>query len=126
MIYGLGIDIVENSRIKHLIEKYSFRFLNRVFAEDEINYANKHKNIVPYLAARFAVKEATIKALNFYSHQGISLKDVYIRGRHFGKKNLSFSPQLSALFNKLEITKNHFSISHSKNSSVAVVVLEKL
>ncbi|MCB1319628.1 MAG: holo-ACP synthase, partial [Leptospiraceae bacterium] len=86
MILGIGTDIIENHRIGEVYRRYGHRFLNRIFTEEEIQYAESHEDPVPYLAARFAVKEAAVKALNIQGGQGISWKDVEVVGKIFGKK----------------------------------------
>src|SRR5215813_3823276 len=62
MILGVGIDIIEVSRIAASYEKFGERFLNRILHPPEINYCLSHKEPAPFLAARFAAKEAISKA----------------------------------------------------------------
>jgi len=63
MIHGIGIDIVEIARMRRLVERYGERFLRRVFTEGERAYAMQRRDPIPSLAARFAAKEAGLKAL---------------------------------------------------------------
>lgn len=62
MISGIGIDLVEVKRIRELAEKFKERFLKRVFSENELSYCFSHRDPFPHLAARFAAKEALVKA----------------------------------------------------------------
>src|SRR6516165_7267634 len=62
MILGIGIDIIEVTRIAASYEKFGERFVNRILLPDEIAYCRSHKNPAPFLAARFAAKEAISKA----------------------------------------------------------------
>ena len=123
MIVGIGIDICENSRIKSILEKFPDRFLKRVFNDNEIGYCSLKSDPVPYYAARFALKEAFIKALGLKRDLAISYKEVYLSGG-VGKKKLNLEGKLDELF-KERANSAHFSISHSQEYSSAVVVLEK-
>ena len=125
MILGLGSDVIENRKIARLYQKYGKKFLNRLFTTEEIEYALSHKKPVPYLAARFAVKEAAIKALNLTEVAGFSWKDVEVCGKIFGKKTLSFHNQAQELVNQMQANRYHISLSHSDTLSMAVVILEK-
>ena len=63
MILSVGNDIVENGRIKDTFDKFGERFLEKVFSKDEVEYCLSKKNAIPHLSARFACKEAFIKAI---------------------------------------------------------------
>ena len=125
MIIGLGTDIVENDRIADIYHKYGKKFLNRIFSEDEIHYALLHEDPVPYLAARFAVKEAAVKSLNLKGAGGINWKDIEVSGKVFGKKQLLFHNEAKRLAAQYGVNKMHVSLSHNRNISLAVVILEK-
>ncbi len=124
MIIGLGTDIVENNRIQHLFETHGERFLSRVYTAEEIEYAVSHADPVPYLAARFAVKEAVIKALNLPAAMGISMKEIEVAGKVFGAKKLVLHGRVLALAEERGATKFHLSLSHALGVSMAVVILE--
>ena len=126
MILGLGSDIVENQRIACLHEKYGEKFLKRLFTTEEIEYALSHKDPIPYLAARFAVKEAAVKALNLAGMASFGWKDVEVRGKIFGKKKLTFHNQAKELVQGMAANRYHVSLSHSDTLSMAVVLLEKV
>jgi len=126
MIIGLGTDIVENDRIADLYKNHTERFLNRIYTDDEIVYAEEHVDPVPYLAARFAAKEALIKCLNITgkSVHGISLKDIEVAGKSFGKKKIRLSGKTKEFADKMGAVHLHLSISHTDSFSMAVVILE--
>ena len=63
MILGIGTDIIENERIAQVYHHYDKRFLNRIYTDNEIDYALSRANPIPYLAVRFSAKEAAFKAL---------------------------------------------------------------
>lgn len=123
MIVGVGIDICENDRIQDILAKYPDRFIKRVYNEAEIQYCAEKSDPVPYYSARFALKEAFIKALGLKRDLAISYKDVYLTGGK-GKKDLNFQGKLASLFNE-RASRAVFSISHSRDYSSAVVILEK-
>lgn len=126
MILGLGTDIVSNKRIERLFVQYSHKFLQKIYTSDEINYAMEHSNPVPYLAARFAAKEALVKSLNIQGRSGLSLNDVEVYGKNFGKKKIRLTGKIKIIADKMGAEKIHLSISHAKDFSMAVVILESL
>ena len=124
MILGIGTDIIENERIAAAFKRYGDRFLNRIFTEAESEYALKHANPVPYLAARFAVKEAAIKALNLREASGLRLTDFEVAGKIFGKKELVFHRDARRMLAERGVSRVHVSLSHTDTVSMAVVILE--
>ncbi len=124
MILGIGTDIIENERIAGVYERRGERFLKRVFSEQEIEYALSHEDPVPYLAARFAVKEAAIKALNLRETVGLSMLDVEVAGKAFGKKHLVLKGPARRIADEMGANKFHISISHTHTMSMAIVILE--
>lgn len=124
MIVGLGTDIVENDRIEDLYSRFGKKFLFRIYTDEEIQYSLSHENPIPYLAARFAVKEAAVKSLNIKGAGGISWKDIEVAGKIFGKKKLVFHQKAKILAEKYGVDKMHVSLSHNKDISLAVVILE--
>ena len=126
MILGLGTDIIENERIGARYKKHGERFLKRIFTPDEIDYSLSHANPVPYLAARFAVKEAAIKSFNLPGAAEVRMRDVSVAGKVFGKKQLEFSGRAARLVEELGANKFHVSLTHTHTISMAVVILEKV
>lgn len=124
MIVGLGIDICENYRIAELYHKFGNRFLKRIYMPNEIEYCLSKKDPIPNLTARFAVKEAFIKALGLTRDLSLSYKEVSLKGG-VGKKDIHISGTLAKLMASKEATRVTFSISHSKDYSTACVILEK-
>lgn len=114
MILGTGIDIVEVGRIAGLIERYGERFLKRIFSEEEIAYSQSHSNPALHYAARFAAKEACVKAL-----AGISLTAVKVATGKRGKPFIREIPGIDAGVNL------QLSLSHTHRYAVAVVIAEK-
>lgn len=124
MIIGLGTDIVDNQRIRKIYLRFGDKFLKKVYTEGEIAYCLKFNDPVPRLAARFAVKESAIKALNYRGFSGISLKEAEVKGDEFGKKSLILHGEMLKKADELGVKKMHLSISHAEQASTAVVILE--
>ncbi len=112
MIKGIGVDIVSVGRIKAIYEKFGEKFLRKVFTENEIKYCFSHKNPFPHFAARFAAKEAVIKALN--KPEGLRLKDIEII------KSIDGSPKI--VIGDKPQTLIHCSLSHEKDYAIAFVI----
>ena len=113
MILGTGIDIIEIDRIKKAIDRWGDHFTHHVFNEEEILYAQRHKNPYQHFAGRFAAKEAVFKAVG---DQKMGWKDLTITNDTDGKPTCRYSAQG---FNK----KIHISISHSKDYAVASAIV---
>ena len=136
MILGIGSDIIENTRIAQLYQRHGERFLERVYTKGEYEYALSHSDPIPYLAARFAAKEAAIKALSSQASEGteqnrkssewknFGWKDIEVCGKTFGKKRLAFHKQAHELAEKLKVRHYHISLSHCDSFSIAMVILE--
>ena len=124
MIIGIGVDIIEVSRIKESHKQYGNRFLNRVFTEDEIAYCMEFKgNEFVHLAARFAVKEAFSKAIGTGLTQGFKLKEVSVKNKATGEPEIILS---GSLFEKYGNYKTHVTISHTATNAVAVIIMEEI
>ena len=85
MILGIGIDIIEVARVKASHERFGERFLNRILLADEIAYCLSHKNPAPFLAARFAAKEAVSKAFGTGIGASLGWQDIEIRRKESGE-----------------------------------------
>ena len=123
-ILGIGVDIVENKRIKKLIKNKSF--LNRTFGKKEIRISNSFKNKTNYFAKRFAAKEAFVKALGTGFRDNINFKDISIRNNSYGKPEFVLKSSIkNKLKKKFKIKKYNFflSISDEKKYSIAFAIL---
>ncbi|MBI4240479.1 MAG: holo-ACP synthase [Candidatus Rokubacteria bacterium] len=78
-VKGLGVDLVEVRRMSHVVERWKERFLQRVFTPAELDYCFKRRDPIPHLAARFAAKEACLKALGTGLRMGISWRELEVR-----------------------------------------------
>jgi holo-[acyl-carrier protein] synthase len=122
MIFGIGTDIIETSRIQNAIEKYGKRFLDRLFTEQEQQYCNEF-NDTKYIhyAARFAAKESFSKAIGTGITQGFKLRDVSVSNLPSGQPVIILDGEMKEKYGHLKV---HISLSHSDTNSVAFIVLE--
>jgi len=123
---GIGVDIIENSRIKKsIIDK---NFINRVFSLEEITESKKKKNKVSFFSKRFAAKEAFSKALGSGFRNGLNFNDISVFNGKYGKPSIRINNKLKALIKKkFKTTKINtlLSISDEKKYSIAYVIIEK-
>lgn len=78
-IRGIGIDLVQIPRMRRVVERWQDRFLQRVFTEEELAYCRSRKDPIPHLAARFAAKEAGLKALGTGLRLGVRWRELEVR-----------------------------------------------
>jgi len=122
VIIGTGIDIVKIDRIRQSVERTGQRFLDRVFSKEELDYCMKRKNPYPSLAARFAAKEACIKAVP--SVGLVVVGDVETAISPEGKPYIKAKGKLAEAFEKAGVSRAHLSLTHEKEYAVAMVILE--
>lgn len=124
MIVGTGIDIAEVDRIANSIARFGRRFLERVFTADEIRYCESKANKAERYAARFAAKEAGMKAIGTGWNRGVRWQDVEVRRAPGSRPTLVFHNKAGEFFRKLGGVRAHLSITHTKDSAMAQVILE--
>ena len=125
-ILGIGVDIVNNLRIKKSIKNNSF--VNRVFSKSEVYQSKKTLNKSNYFSKRFAAKEAFMKALGTGFRFNANFKDISVINNKEGKPELKVTNNIKKLLiNRLKVKKfNLFiSLSDEKNYSIAFVVIQK-
>ena len=116
-----GVDIIEISRIRRVLERYSQRFLDRVFTPAEIEYC---RGRAPNLAARFAAKEATMKALGT-GVLGVGWKDIEVVRAKSGAPGIELHGRADQRAQRLGVWEASLSISHSNEYAVAFVVMQR-
>ncbi len=124
MIVGTGIDIVEVPRVGHSIERFGERFLSRVFTAAEIRYCEAKANRVERFAARFAAKEAAMKAIGTGLRGGITWKDFEVGREPGGRPTLLLHGKAARVAEGLGVRRSHLSVSHTQEHAVAYVVME--
>ena len=129
MIFGIGVDIVNNERIYKLYEKYGDKFLDKIYIEQEKIYCQKRHSLYECLSARFSLKEAFIKALSIKPEDNFFpiYKDIGIIGSAGYKKDIVISDKIKnfLLSKGIKKYKFWFSISHIDNFSIGFVIIEK-
>lgn len=124
MIVGVGVDIVEIDRIKRSIAEHGDRFLERVFTQRERDDAGDGPRRDEHLAARFAAKEAALKAIGTGWSKGVAWTDAEIRREASGKPTLHFSGRALEIATDLGADTFHVSLSHTESTAIAYAVLE--
>ena len=124
MILGTGIDIIEVARIAASFEKFGERFVNRVLLPDEIAYCLRHKNPAPFLAVRFAAKEAISKAFGTGIGAQLGWRDMEIRRKESGEPYVLLHGQGVELFAARGARRLIVSLTHTENYAAATAILE--
>lgn len=122
MILGLGIDVCPIERMAGIVERHGDVFTSRVFTDTELAYAGSGKVKAERLAARFAAKEAAIKALGAPS--GIRWKDIAVVNEPSGAPLLTLDGVMAEQAQRRGVRQMHLTLSHAGGIAVAVVVLE--
>ena len=125
-ISGIGIDIIDNDRIKKNLKNKSF--IKRVFSKEEISTAKKLKNKISYYAKRYAAKEAFVKSIGTGFRKGLNFSDISIINDSLGKPSFVITIKIQKLLKKMfkTVSFNFFlSISDEKKYSIAFVIFQK-
>ena len=124
MVIGLGTDLIEVERIKRSVARFGDAFLNRVFTAGEIAYCAAKKNAAESFAARFAAKEAGAKALGTGISRGVSWREFEVTRRPGQRPELRLSGRAAEIAQGLGVKRISLSLTHSRELSMAVVVVE--
>ena len=124
MIVGTGIDIAEVPRIRHSIERFGNRFLERIFTAGEMRYCDSKANCIERYAARFAAKEAAMKALGTGWNHGVRWRDCEVVRMPGGRPTMHFHGVAGEFAAKLGVKNAALSISHTEDQAIAQVILE--
>jgi holo-[acyl-carrier protein] synthase len=124
MIVGSGIDIAEVPRIAEAIARHGDRFLHRIYTEGEMRYCDSKANRVERYAARFAAKEAAMKALGTGWNHGVRWRDVEVCREPGGRPSIRFHGKAAEFANRLGAKHVALSISHTAEQAIAQVILE--
>lgn len=125
MIFGAGVDIVEVFRMRDAIDKWGDNFLKKVFTDKEIEYSSSKRFSCQHFAARFAAKEAVVKAFGEPKKFPIKWTEIEVVNDGEGKPMIIFYHDALKLKELKKIDKVILSMSHSKNYAVANVILLK-
>ena len=124
MIIGTGIDLAEVHRIRHSIERYGKKFVERVYTPREIAYVERKANKYERYAARFAAKEAGMKAIGTGWRGGITWQDFEVTNLPSGRPTLSFYGRAAEVAAQLGVKNISLSLTHTAENGMAFVILE--
>lgn len=123
MIFGIGTDIIEVARIGEMAAK-GRQYLETIFTEREIEYCESKTRKSQHYAVRYAAKEAALKALSVGWRDGLGFCEIEVLDDPRGKPQIFVHGKVKALFEQLQIKQTSISLSHSRESAIAVVILE--
>jgi len=124
MIFGVGTDIIEVARMGKIVAKGP-RYLETIFTEKEREYCETKARKSEHYAARYAAKEAFLKALGTGWRDGLAFCDIEIINDDLGKPQVFLYGKVKSFFDRHQIRQITASISHIKETAIAVVILEK-
>lgn len=125
MIFGIGTDILRQSRVAKTWERFGTQFANRVLLDDERELFERTKNPVRFLAMRFAAKEAVVKAMGTGFSHGMWVRDVGMMPNDWGQPQIVYSERGQAMRERLGIGGGHLTLSDEAGLVVAVAILMK-
>ena len=126
-ILGIGVDIIQNNRIKNSIKNHEFR--DRIYSINELKLSTSSKNKIGYFSKRFAAKEAFAKALGTGFRNDLNFKDIEIMNDKFGKPYYSKTKKITKIIKKKFKVKNFncfLSISDEKEYSIAFTIIQSI
>ena len=121
-IIGVGLDATEIERVADMIERYGDRFLQRVFTEEEIAYCRARRDFASSFAARFAAKEAVMKALGTGHSHGVFWTGIEV-ARRYGPPQIRFHAGAAERFKAMGATSSLLTLTHSRELAIAHVML---
>ncbi|MGB9847227.1 MAG: holo-ACP synthase [Desulfotomaculales bacterium] len=125
MILGIGVDVVEVERVEKAAGKFSGRFLRRVFTSGELTYCRRRADFGRCLAARFAAKEAVLKALGTGLAGGLRWVDIeVVAGSSPGAPEVLLRGKAAARAEEKGVARVHLSMAHGERVAIAFVILE--
>lgn len=124
MIYGIGTDIVAIERFQRFMDTGNSAIIERLFTPAERSRCGSRRDAASCLAARFAAKEAFLKALGTGLRDGISWQEIEVSNNALGKPELSLSGKAAEFFEANKLVSVQLSMSHDGGNAIAMVVLE--
>lgn len=125
MIHGVGIDLVQTSRIAAALERFGERFAQRILSDQEYRRFQRARRRVDFLAKHFAAKEAFVKALGTGIRQGVSWREIEVRNEPLGRPYLHLTGRVRELMEFYEAGECHLSLCDEGGYAAANVTLLK-
>lgn len=124
MVLGLGSDLAEVSRVERTISQFGERFLSRIYSVREREYALSKANSAERFAARFAAKEAGMKAIGTGWSQGVTWHDFEVVNAPSGRPSLRLTGKAQQIADRMGVKQISLSLTHTASLAFAVVILE--
>lgn len=124
MIAGIGTDLVDVQRIRESIERFGDRFLQRIYTGTERTYCSSKANFAERYAARFAAKEAGMKAIGTGWSRGVSWQDFEVSNLRSGKPTLKLSGVAAEVAASMNVKQISLSMTHTATEGFAIVIME--
>src|SRR5450432_3528934 len=124
MIVGTGVDLAEVPRIRAAIERHGRRFIDRIYTSGEIAYVERKANRYERYAARFAAKEAGMKAIGTGWRGGVRWQDFEVANLPSGRPTLKLHGVAAAIAGKMGVRNAWLSLTHTAQQAMAYVILE--
>ncbi len=124
MIVGTGVDLAEVDRIREAIERHGQRFIERIYTPAEIAYVERKANRFERYAARFAAKEAGMKAIGTGWSRGVRWRDFEVANLPSGRPTLQLHGAAAQFADRLGVRNIALSITHTAVQAMAIVILE--
>jgi len=122
MIQAIGVDVVDTQRLEKIVARWQDKFIERILTPAEVEYCRTKANFIHSIAARFAAKEAMIKCLSDNDQIGFHWHEMEIRNDPSGRPQVLLYGQLAERLRQSTI---FVSMTHSVQSAIAMIVLEK-
>ncbi len=122
-IRGIGVDLAKIPRLRRMVARWQDRFLRRVFTEGEIAYCQRHHDPIPHFAARFAAKEAALKALGTGLSMGVSWRELEVRRERGAAPTMALSGRSAAIARDRGASRILVSLTHDGEYAFAQVML---
>ena len=122
-VKGIGIDLAKIPRMRRVVERWDERFLRRVFTDEEIAYCRRRRDPIPHFAARFAAKEAALKALGTGLRMGVRWRDLEVRRERGEAPTMVLSGRCRAIALAKGARRVLVSLTHDGDYAVAQVML---
>ena len=124
MIAGIGTDLAEVDRIREAIQRHGQRFIERIYTAKEIAYVESKANRFERYAARFAAKEAGMKAIGTGWRRGVRWQDFEVANLPSGRPTLLLHGVAAAVAEQMSVRSISLSITHTALQAMAIVILE--
>lgn len=124
MIFGIGTDIIETERIGDMVAR-GRQYLETIFTDKEIEYCESKARKFQHYAVRYAAKEAALKALGTGWRDGLSFCDIEVIDDERGQPQVFVHGKVKELFEHHQIKQTSLSLSHSRETAIAVIILER-